>query len=283
MTTVSIGEQDEVQLSARISQVILYVENQSKSLEFYTKKIGFEKKIDFPTTYGGRWIAVGPKGQDIGIALQGYESDIGKKSGAASMVIEVEDCRKTYQELKSRGVEFKRNVGGDVGEELRELPYGIVAFFTDPDGYIFELMQPSKALAASQRNAMQKTESTKKGAKEIVTSFIESLNNKDLKSARSYVSEDFTMTGPGTSFESAEAYFEAAEKANQTYQSGKYDIKKIFMDGTDVCVVNDVIWGSTTFPAVGFYHVEDHRIHSLRLIYDPGQANAARQDYVRSK
>ncbi|MGI0085203.1 MAG: hypothetical protein ACREBQ_08985, partial [Nitrososphaerales archaeon] len=85
---------------------------------------------------------------------------------------------------------------------------------------------------------------------------------------------------PGTSFDSAEAYFKAAEKANQTYQSGKYNVKKVFMDGNDVCVVNDVIWGSMTFPAVGLYHVEDQKIRSLKLIYDPGQANAARQDYV---
>ncbi|MGI0084632.1 MAG: VOC family protein, partial [Nitrososphaerales archaeon] len=196
MTTVSIEKQNEMKLSAKITQVILHVENQSKSLEFYTKKIGFEKKIDFPTAEGQRWIVVGPKGQDMGIALQGYDSDIGKKSGAASMVIEVENCRKTYQELKSRGVEFKR----DAGEELRELSYGIVGFFADPDGYTFELMQPSKALTASQANAVQKTEPTN-SAKEAVISFIESLNNKDLKSARSYVSENFSMTGPGTSFD----------------------------------------------------------------------------------
>jgi predicted enzyme related to lactoylglutathione lyase len=57
----------------------------------------------------------------------------------------VEDCRKTYQELKSRGVEFKQ-VRGD---EVKETPYGIIAMFADPDGNLFELDQVSKAVQAS--------------------------------------------------------------------------------------------------------------------------------------
>lgn len=122
-----------------------------------------------------------------------------------------------------------------------------------------------------------------KSAKEVVVSFIESLNNRDLKSARSCVSEDFSTKGPGGSFDSAEAYFKAAEKAQQTYQSGKYDIKKVIMEGSEVCVLNDVIWGNTSFLACGWYHVEDQKIHSLTLIYDSGQANAARQTYASGR
>lgn len=126
-------------------QVSLVVENQSRALEFYTKKIGFEKKIEFPTPAGYRCIVVGPNGQAIGLALveAGWPDDsgLGKKwnaGGAPPIVIEVENCRKTYDELKSRGVEFKRVWG----EELRKVPYGTVAFFADPDGNLFEILQP---------------------------------------------------------------------------------------------------------------------------------------------
>ncbi|MGI0091443.1 MAG: hypothetical protein ACREBS_07020, partial [Nitrososphaerales archaeon] len=77
--------------------------------------------------------------------------------------------------------------------------------------------------------------------------------------------------------------FKAAEKAQQTYQSGKYEIKKVFMDGNDVCVCNDVIWGNMTFPAVGLYLVEDQKIRSLTLVYDSGQANTARQGSGRGR
>ncbi|HYB04576.1 MAG TPA: nuclear transport factor 2 family protein [Nitrososphaerales archaeon] len=122
-----------------------------------------------------------------------------------------------------------------------------------------------------------------KNAKEIVVSFIESLNKGDLKSARSYVSDNYSVTVPGASFDGAEAYFKGAEKAQQTYGSGRYDIKKVFTDGNDVCVLNDVIWGNATFLACGWYHLENQKIRSLTLIYDSGQANAARQGYVKDK
>jgi catechol 2,3-dioxygenase-like lactoylglutathione lyase family enzyme len=155
MTVESIEKQDELQLSARITQVTLIVENQSKALDFYTKKVGFEKKIDFPAPAGYRWIVVGPKGQDVGVALAeaGWPDDsgLGKKwsaGGAPPIVIEMEDCRKTNQELKSKGVEFKRVWG----EELKETMYGTIAMFLDPDGNLFEPVQQSKAVAASRKD-----------------------------------------------------------------------------------------------------------------------------------
>ena len=141
----SMEEDPTESVSKRITQVSLIVENQSKSLGFYTEKIGFEKKIDFPTPYGYGWVTVGPKGQNVALALveAGWPviADFGKKwnaGGGPPIVIEVEDCRRTYDELKSRGVEFKI--------ELKEMPYGIAAFFADPDGNLFEILQsPTKA------------------------------------------------------------------------------------------------------------------------------------------
>jgi limonene-1,2-epoxide hydrolase len=116
---------------------------------------------------------------------------------------------------------------------------------------------------------MQKNESAK-SAKEIVISFLESLNKGDLKSARSCVSDDFSLTLPQGSFDSAETYFKAVEQARQARQAQYiFNIKKIFTDGNDVCVFNDVIAGPITLFACGWYHVEDQKIHSLKLVYDP--------------
>ena len=116
---------------------------------------------------------------------------------------------------------------------------------------------------------MKKNES-EINAKEIVISFQESLNIRDLKSARSYVSDDFLCTNPLGSYDGAEAYFKAVEKAEQAHQTPfKFDIKKIFTDGNDVCVFNDVIAGSITLLACEWYRVEDQKIRSLKLVYDP--------------
>jgi limonene-1,2-epoxide hydrolase len=118
---------------------------------------------------------------------------------------------------------------------------------------------------------MQKNESAK-SPKEIVVSFLKYLNNRDLESARSCVSDNFVcISPPGLgSFDSAESYFKAAEQAQKVHESSyKFEIKKIFMDGNDVCVFNDVIAGPITLFACGWYHVEDGKIRSLRLVYDP--------------
>jgi limonene-1,2-epoxide hydrolase len=118
---------------------------------------------------------------------------------------------------------------------------------------------------------MQKNESAK-SAKEIVISFLKYLNNGDLKSARSCVSDDFSCINPQglPSFDSAETYFKNAEQWQQARQSGyKFVIKKIFTDGNDVCVFNDVIAGPITLFACGWYHLEAGKIRSLRLVYDP--------------
>jgi hypothetical protein len=119
--------------------------------------------------------------------------------------------------------------------------------------------------------------------KEIVISYIESLNKGDLKAARSYVTDDYSVTVPGGSYKGADMYFKGAEKAQQTYGTGRYDIKKVFADGNDVCVLNDVVWGNTTFLACGWYQLENQKIRSLTLLYDPGQANSARQEYGKGK
>lgn len=141
-------------MNSKIVQVSIVVENQPEALEFYTKKVGFKKKVDFPTPAGNRWIVVGPEDQDLGLALieAGWQDDSGlgrewKAGEGAPIVLQVEDCNKTYQELRSKGVGFKRVWG----EELKKLPYGTVAFFADPDGNLFEVLQPSQALVQSSK------------------------------------------------------------------------------------------------------------------------------------
>lgn len=65
-------------------------------------------------------------------------------------------------------------------------------------------------------------------------------------------------------------YFKVAEQAQQTHQEPyKFDIKKIFTDENDVCVFNDVIVEGVTLFACGWYHIENQKIRSLRLVYDP--------------
>jgi hypothetical protein len=116
---------------------------------------------------------------------------------------------------------------------------------------------------------MQKNESTT-NPKEIVISFQESLNKRDLGSARRCVSDNFVLSNPTGSFDNADKYFEAVKQAGQAHpEPCRFEVKKLFIDGSDVCVFNDVIAGSITIFACGWYHIEDQKIQSLKLVYDP--------------
>jgi predicted enzyme related to lactoylglutathione lyase len=118
-------------MDGKITHFALFVKNQADALEFYTKKVGFEKKADFTSPEGYRWVTVGPKGQDLELVLTQAGSADGVKSASVTML--VDDCRKASDELKASGVEFK--------QEPMENPWSVSAIFNDPDGNIFQMNQ----------------------------------------------------------------------------------------------------------------------------------------------
>lgn len=127
-------------MKAKITHVALVVKNKGEAVEFYTKKVGFEKKADYNPPGGERWVTVGPKGEDLELMLwQAGSPDPDGLSGnwrpgsAPPIVMQVDDCVKISADLKSRGVQFKR--------EPKENPYAVSAIFVDPDGNSFQINQ----------------------------------------------------------------------------------------------------------------------------------------------
>jgi len=136
----------------KMSHATVYVLDQDQAKDFYVGKLGFEVKVDQSLPTGFRWLTVAPKGQpDLEIILMKVGS--GSGSGAASPQEDVEkvtallkkgffgpgafytaDCRKTYEELKAKGVEF-------VSEPKYQF-YGVEAVFKDPFGNWFSMTQP---------------------------------------------------------------------------------------------------------------------------------------------
>jgi catechol 2,3-dioxygenase-like lactoylglutathione lyase family enzyme len=126
-------------MNARVVSIALVVKNKAEALEFYTEKVGFEKKTDY-TNSGYRYVTVGPKGQDLELAL--WEEGSPNLGGSSSqlkagmypaIVMRVDDVRRVSAELKARGVQFK--------QEPQEYSWGVSATFTDPDGNWFSINQ----------------------------------------------------------------------------------------------------------------------------------------------
>lgn len=116
-------------MNAKITHVALLVKNQEDAAEFYTKKVGFEKKADYNPPAGERWVTVGPKGQDLELVLSKADSN----NSTTHITMSVNDCRTAFAELKALGVKFK--------QEPLEHPYGVSAIFVDPDGNSFQINQ----------------------------------------------------------------------------------------------------------------------------------------------
>ena len=142
----------------KMSHATIFVLDQDEAKDFYVGKLGFEVKVDQSLPTGFRWLTVAPKGQSelqIILLKVGSGTNFIKTKGndAKTETNDVEtmaallrkgmfnagafqtaDCRKTYAELKEKGVEFV--------SEPKDQFYGVEAVFKDPFGNWFSMTQP---------------------------------------------------------------------------------------------------------------------------------------------
>ena len=121
--------------------------NQDSAYDFYVNKLGFKVHTDASMGPGMRWLTVCPPEQpDLEITLMPITAGMMfTKESAEQMrnlvkngtfgfgVFECNDIYATYEELKSKGVEFKK--------APKEEFYGIEALLTDDSGNWFSLGQ----------------------------------------------------------------------------------------------------------------------------------------------
>lgn len=130
----------------KLSHTTVYVLDQDRAKAFYTEKLGFEVRDD--VRMGDfRWLTVGPKTQpDQRIVLMALRPTghmdqeacdllrrLLEKGAIGGGVLDTDDCRRTYEELKARGVAFE--------QEPREMPYGVEALFRDDSGNFYSMTQ----------------------------------------------------------------------------------------------------------------------------------------------
>ena len=133
-----------------MSHVSIYVLDQESAYNFYVKKLGFKVHTDAAMGPGMRWLTVCPPDQPgLEITLMAVQEGMAfTKETAAQMktlvrqgtfgfgVFECDDIYATYEELKSKGVEFIKTP--------KEEFYGIEALFKDDSGNWFSLGQKTK-------------------------------------------------------------------------------------------------------------------------------------------
>jgi len=98
----------------KIKQTSVFVNDQARALDFYTKTLGFVKKLDI-TSGNYRWLAVVAPDDQNGTQLvlspsdnptaKSYQEGIFKQGIPASMFF-VDDLQNEVQRLKEQGVSF---------------------------------------------------------------------------------------------------------------------------------------------------------------------------------
>ncbi len=111
---------------------------------------------------------------------------------------------------------------------------------------------------------MTQVDSTENNVKQVVLDLGEAINAEDFQLARTYITEDMKHIYPLGKEENAESYIKVIERIRP-----KFDIRKIFVDGNDVCVLYDTTAMGVTLFASGWFQVRDNKVSSLTVVFDP--------------
>jgi uncharacterized glyoxalase superfamily protein PhnB len=126
-----------------IGGTIVYVSNQSRAVEFYTQKLGFEVKSNMQFGDNIKWIEVAPKESNSTLSLVEPNRELLKTDeeiNRAKMKIGTDtdvwfyanDIESTYEELKGKGVNLTKPEKQDWG--------GTMSILKDQDGNLFGLI-----------------------------------------------------------------------------------------------------------------------------------------------
>jgi catechol 2,3-dioxygenase-like lactoylglutathione lyase family enzyme len=133
----------------RISHTFIHVLDQDEALDFYVGKLGMVVSTDADLGVM-RWLTVnfpghddlqlvlmmpGPPAYDDATAAEIREL-VAKGAAGGGLILETDDCRKTVEELKAKGVE--------ITQEPEERFYGIDAGLRDPFGNSMRITQPAE-------------------------------------------------------------------------------------------------------------------------------------------
>ncbi len=128
-----------------VSLATVWVADQSSAKAFYIDKLGFREHTDVTMDNGYRWCSVvhpdhpemqvtlsvpGPPLDDESADMMRRMMEKGALHGVG---LSTDDCRKTYEELSAKGVEFL--------QEPSDRPYGVEAVLRDDSGNWLVLME----------------------------------------------------------------------------------------------------------------------------------------------
>jgi lactoylglutathione lyase len=114
-----------------IKTIGVYVSDQAKAVEFYTKRLGFVLRRELPMGPNGKWVEVSPPDAQTCLVLYPRAMMPGWEQLKATVVFHCPDVEDTCNWLRAAGV--------TITAPPKKMAWGWFAMFADPDGNVFGL------------------------------------------------------------------------------------------------------------------------------------------------
>jgi catechol 2,3-dioxygenase-like lactoylglutathione lyase family enzyme len=121
----------------KVATVVIPVSDQDKQVDFYTQKLGFDKRVDVPFGNGYRWVEVAPNDDAVTtIALAPPPEGRPIEPHETGISLYTEDIDGFHAELKDAGV--------DVDAEVSKMggPVPPLFWFRDAEGNTLMVVGP---------------------------------------------------------------------------------------------------------------------------------------------
>ena len=101
----------------------------------------------------------------------------------------------------------------------------------------------------------------------LALAYLDALAKKDMDRVASIVAPDVRFTGPASTTNGARDLLAAFRRISAVHV--RSDIKRVFSDGDDVCVIYDFVTDTAgALPVVEWMRFEGDRIRSIDIFYD---------------
>ncbi|HJW75707.1 MAG: hypothetical protein A2V77_12940 [Anaeromyxobacter sp. RBG_16_69_14] len=103
--------------------------------------------------------------------------------------------------------------------------------------------------------------------KSIALAYIDACGRKDLDAVAPLLAQDMRFVGPGNTLTGSKPYLAVLRRLGPVWE--RSDVKKVFTDGADVCVIYDFVTPTAgSVPIVEWLRVAGGRIVSVTLFFD---------------
>jgi hypothetical protein len=111
------------------------------------------------------------------------------------------------------------------------------------------------------------------GGKGIVLSYIKALDSHDFAAAETFFKKSARIKGPNGEEFNPHEFVQMLQK-----YSGKYDVKKAFVDGNDVCLIYNFSAFGANAIMCSWYELQEEKIASVLTIFDPSPFSRVAQN-----